>query len=90
MKMLPWRTAGVRLHLPRDLEIAYVLGRMGAATIADTYRLWYGSPHTARFGFGRLVRLGLIKKLSPRRFPRPLLVFAYLPRRRMGRRRGRL
>ena len=65
MKMLPWRTAGVRLHLPRDLEIAYVLGRMGAATIADTYRRWYGSPHTARFGFGRLVRLGLIKS-----FPR--------------------
>jgi hypothetical protein len=65
MKMLPWRISGARLHLPRDLEIAYVLGRMGAATIADTYRLWYGSPDRARFGFGRLTRLGLIRS-----FPR--------------------
>jgi len=66
MTSLPWRVAGARLHLPRDLEIAYVVGRMGVVTIADTYPLWYGSPHTARFGFGRLTRLGLLRPL-----PRP-------------------
>jgi hypothetical protein len=66
MKMLPWRISGARLHLPRDLEVAYAVGRMGVVTTADVYRLWYGSPHTARFGFGRLVRLGLL-----RTFPRP-------------------
>lgn len=66
MTSLPWRVAGARLHLPRDLEITYVVGRMGVVTIADTYPLWYGSPHTARFGFGRLSRLGLLRPL-----PRP-------------------
>lgn len=66
MTSLPWRVAGARLHLPRDLEITYVVGRMGVVTIADSYPLWYGSPHTARFGFGRLSRLGLL-----RAFPRP-------------------
>ena len=64
MSSLPWRISGARLHLPRDLEIAYALGRMGAATIADTYRLWYGSPHTARFGFSRLTRLGSASSTS--------------------------
>jgi hypothetical protein len=68
MKMLPWRISGARLHLPRDLEVTYVLGRMGAATVTDTYRLWFGSPHTARFGFGRLVRLGLLRSF-PRQDP---------------------
>lgn len=68
MKMLPWRISGARLHLPRDLEVAYVIGRMGAATVTDTYRLWFGSPHTARFGFGRLVRLGLLRSF-PREDP---------------------
>ncbi|MBN2561765.1 MAG: replication-relaxation family protein [Phycisphaerae bacterium] len=66
MVILPWRVSGARLHLPRDLEIAYAVGRMGVVTTADVYRLWYGSPHTARFGFGRLLRLGLL-----RTFPRP-------------------
>lgn len=65
MVILPWRVLGARLHLPRDLEIAYAVGRMGVVTTSDVYRLWYGSPHTARFGFGRLMRLGLL-----RTFPR--------------------
>jgi len=65
MMMLPWRVSGARLHLPRDLEIAYSIGRMGAVTIADTSALWFGSPHTCRVGFGRLVRLGLLRS-----FPR--------------------
>jgi hypothetical protein len=38
---------------------------MGSVTIADTFALWYGSPHTCRVGFGRLVRLGLLRS-----FPR--------------------
>ena len=66
MVILPWRVSGARLHLPRDLEIGYAVGRMGVVTTSDVYRLWYGSPHTARFGFGRLMRLGLL-----RTFPRP-------------------
>lgn len=65
MVTLPWAVAGARLNLPRDLEIAYAIGRMGAVTIADTYALWYGSAHTCRAGFGRLARLGLIRS-----FPR--------------------
>ena len=66
MMLLPWRVSHVRLHLPRDLQIAYAVGRMGVVTVADVFRLWYGSPHTARFGFGRMVRLGLLRS-----FPRP-------------------
>ena len=65
MMLLPWRISGARLQMPRDLQIAYTVGRMGVVKIADTYPLWYGSPHTARFGFGRLVRLGLLRS-----FPR--------------------
>jgi len=65
MMLLPWRVSGARLHMPRDLQIVYTVGRMAVVTIADTYALWYGSPHTARFGFGRLVRLGLLRS-----FPR--------------------
>jgi hypothetical protein len=61
MVILPWRVSGARLHLPRDLEIGYAVGRMGVVTTSDVYRLWYGSPHTARFGFGRLMRLGLLR-----------------------------
>ncbi len=66
MTVLPWRVSGARLHLPRDLQIGYAVGRMGAVTIGDVYPLFYGSPHTARFGFGRLMRLGLLRS-----FPRP-------------------
>lgn len=69
MMLLPWHVSGARLNLPRDLEIAYAIGRMGAVTIADTYALWYGSSHTCRVGFGRLVRLGLIRSF-PRTDPR--------------------
>ena len=32
---LPWSTGGARLHLPRDLHAAYIVGRMGVATSAD-------------------------------------------------------
>jgi len=60
---------GARLNLPRDLEIAYAVGRMGAVTVADVYALWYGSAHTCRAGFGRLSRLGLIRAF-PRTDPR--------------------
>jgi len=56
----PWTAPGARLHLPRDLHIAYVLGRMALATSLDTYPLWYGSPVTARLGFHRLVKLGIL------------------------------
>ncbi len=66
MTRLPWAVRGARLHEPRDLHIAYVVGRMGVATSIDTWPLWYGSPHTARMGFHRLVVLGLL-----RAFPRP-------------------
>jgi hypothetical protein len=69
MISVPWRTSGARLQLPRDLEIAYVAGRMGLVAIADVFPLWYGSPHTCRFGFGRLVRLGLLRRL-----PRPNVI----------------
>jgi hypothetical protein len=69
MMYLPWRASGARLQLPRDLEIAYAVGRMGLVTIADTYPLWYGSCHTCRFGFGRLTRLGLLRSL-----PRPNVI----------------
>ena len=66
MMLLPWRVSGARLQMPRDLQIAYTVGRMAVVTIADAYPIWYGSPHTARSGFGRLVRLGLLRS-----FPRP-------------------
>jgi len=69
MISVPWRTSGARLQLPRDLEIAYVAGRMGLVAIADVFPIWYGSPHTCRFGFGRLVRLGLLRRL-----PRPNVI----------------
>jgi len=65
---LPWRVSGARLHVPRDLEISYAVGRMGIVTAADSYPLWFGSRHTARFGFGRLTRLGLIRSF-PRESP---------------------
>lgn len=59
---------GARLTLPRDLQVAYLIGRMGAVRLADVWRAGYGSPHTARSGFGRLGRLGLLRsypRLSP-------------------------
>lgn len=69
MVTLPWRTGRARLQLPRDLEIAYAVGRMGLVAIGDVFPLWYGSPHTCRFGFGRLARLGLLRRL-----PRPNVI----------------
>lgn len=69
MVTIPWRTGRARLQLPRDLEIAYAVGRMGLVAIGDVFPLWYGSPHTCRFGFGRLARLGLLRRL-----PRPNVI----------------
>jgi len=48
----PWTAPGARLHLPRDLHIAYVHGRMALTTSLDTYPLWYDSPVTARLSAG--------------------------------------
>jgi hypothetical protein len=79
MIYLPWRVSGARLQLPRDLEIAYAVGRMGIVTVADAYPLWYGSRHTARFGFGRLARLGLIRSF-PRESPLSPAWFSLTPR----------
>lgn len=62
------RALGARLHLPRDLHVAYVIGRMGTATSLDVWPLFYGSPHTARFGFLRLQRLGVLR-MFPRKEP---------------------
>lgn len=61
MTRLPWETRGVRLHLPRDLHIAYMVGRMGVATSAHVGPLFYGSHNTARVGFHRLAKLGLLR-----------------------------
>src|SRR5437868_4933804 len=49
-----------RLQLPRDLQVAYTVGRMGAVTMADLWPLFWGSLDTARFGFRRLVNLKLL------------------------------
>jgi hypothetical protein len=54
-----------RLNLPRDLQAMYCIGRMGAVMTASIWRLFYGSPHTARRGMARLQHLGLL-----RTFPR--------------------
>jgi hypothetical protein len=79
MMFLPWRVSGARLNLPRDLQIAYTIGRMGVVTLADTFHLFYGSRHTARFGFGRLVRLGLLRSF-PRKDPLSPAWFSLTPR----------
>ncbi len=68
MTRLPWETRGARLHLPRDLDVAYVVGRMGTVRSLDLAPLFWKSPHTARFTFGRLVKLGLLRTF-PRRSP---------------------
>lgn len=57
-------SCGARLNLPRDLQLAYCLGRFGAATMRQLWPLFFGSYHTARRGFGRLVKLGLIKSFD--------------------------
>lgn len=62
---LPWKTSGTRLHLPRDLDVTYVVGRMGAVTSIDLWPLFYGSRTAGRYGLARLVALGLL-----RTFPR--------------------
>lgn len=65
---LSWETPGVRLHLPRDVHAAYVVGRMGVVRSADVWPLLYGSHGAGKIGFARLQRLGLL-----RMFPRPHL-----------------
>lgn len=62
---LPWETAGVRLHWPRDGHAAYVVGRMGVVRSVDVWPLLYGSHGAGKIGFARLQRLGLL-----RMFPR--------------------
>jgi hypothetical protein len=52
---------------------------MGIVTVADVYALWYGSRHTARFGFGRLTRLGLVRSF-PRESPLSPAWFSLTPR----------
>lgn len=61
MRALPWTVRGARLHLPRDLDVAYSIGRMGAVTAYDVWPLHYGSVHTARTGLARLLKLGLVR-----------------------------
>lgn len=68
---LPWKPEGARLHLPRDVHAAYVVGRMGAATSYDLWPLLYGSHAAGKFGFARLQRLGLLR-MFPRRSPSEL------------------
>lgn len=62
---LPWETAGVRLHWPRDGHAAYLVGRMGVVRSVDVWPLLYGSHGAGKIGFARLQRLGLL-----RMFPR--------------------
>lgn len=61
MKRLPWRVSGARLHLPRDLDVSHAVGRMGVVTPYDLWPLFWGSINTARVGFGRLLKLGLLR-----------------------------
>ncbi len=56
---------GARLNLPRDLQAVYCIARMGAVTTQTIGNLFYGSPHTARHGMARLMKLHLV-----RTFPR--------------------
>lgn len=65
---LPWTPEGARLHLPRDLHLAYIVGRMGVATSHDLWPLLYGSFGAGKFGFARLQRLGLLR-MFPRKSP---------------------
>ena len=58
-------TAGnPRLNPERDLKVAYALGRLGLATVGDLWPLFWTSASTARFGFGRLTGLGLIRSFE--------------------------
>jgi hypothetical protein len=61
---LPWETRGARLHLPRDRDLAYVIGRMGITTSQDVSPLFFGSVHTARFAFLRLQKLRLLTSFA--------------------------
>jgi hypothetical protein len=75
---LPWATPGARLHLPRDLHLAYIIGRMGVACSADVWPLLFGSRVAAKIGFARLQRLGLLR-LFPRRNPSELGWYGLVP-----------
>lgn len=75
---LPWSTDGARLHLPRDLHAAYIIGRMGVATSADIWPVLWGSHGAGKFGFARLQRLGLVR-MFPRRSPSELGWFGLAP-----------
>ncbi len=58
------RVKGARLTLPRDRDIAYVVGRLGVTTIADCFRLFFTNPKIARRAFRRLVRLGVLRSFE--------------------------
>lgn len=75
---LPWSTGGARLHLPRDLHAAYIVGRMGAAASADVWPVLWGSHGAGKFGFARLQRLGLVR-MFPRRSASELGWFGLAP-----------
>jgi hypothetical protein len=64
-------TPGARLHMPRDLHIAYTIGRMGVATAAHIGPLFYSSPNTARVGCARLLKLGLLRTFERPDVSRP-------------------
>lgn len=68
VKHIVKESCGARLYLPRDLQLTYTLGRVAASPIQPLWPLFFGSYHTARHGFGRLVKLGLIRSF-PRHAP---------------------
>ena len=76
---LPWDTEGARLEMPRDLQVAYVVGRMGLATSLDIWPLFWNSRRAARTTFLRLQKLGLIRTF-PRCDPSRPAWYALAPR----------
>jgi hypothetical protein len=58
------KPSGAKLNLPRDLQMGYVLGRMGTATVGDLWPMFYGAQSTARFGFLRLRRLNIVSAFA--------------------------
>lgn len=71
MTGLPWQSTGARLQLPRDLNAAYLYGRLGAATPYDVWQPLYGSLTAARWGALRLERLGILRTFPRTDLTRP-------------------
>lgn len=55
---------GARLNLPRDIQTVYCIARMGAVTTQTIGNLFFGSPHTARHGMARLMKLHLVRTFA--------------------------